>query len=357
MHGGAVVRAAGACTGRDALEGAQMPYIDHRTLVTGFHEPARTLVNRRAGAADGVAMEWVRRLGLATGPVQERLAALDLGTATGAALPDVGLAELRLAQQARYWFALLEDRVDGAADAVEVIRAARAGAAAAFAGRPAAADEPLSAGLADLCGELSRCCPPPARHRLGDRFLEYLDGLERRAGHAAAGSVPGLLEFVAMRRATSGVPAWAELLDAALGLHLPEEVRGHYLLREIVDCAADVSALGTDIRGYERQAADGQAGTNAVTVLAQAFGCPTGEAVVRALAMHRERQRALLAAERQLPGMLSRLGLAGTAADTGRLVSAVKAGVFGLHYWFACDTGRRDGTDLPRTRGALASCA
>jgi germacradienol/geosmin synthase len=332
-----------------------MPYVDHTTFLPGFHDPGEHVVNPLTPAAMDVSVAWLWRVGILANPAHERqLRSFDLGTINGAGVPDVGLDQLVITQKALIWFVLLDDQMDNArlSDPAARIRVVRDGVRAVFDHPERVPPDPFLAALADIWAELRVGCTEVARRRFADRLLEYFDGIERQAQYADAGSVPDLLEFLTMRRATVGMPAWAEFLDTALGLHVPDDVRDQYVLREIVECSSDIQGIGQDVRSFEKEELDGY-GCNIVPVLRKALGCSAAEAVARALAMHRERQHTLLRAERQLPRLMMRLGYADRTADACRFVWAVKAIAFALHYWFASPANRRYELDHPRVTGTF----
>jgi terpene synthase-like protein len=269
-------------------------------------------------------------------------------------VPDVEMDQLVIVQKAMSWFILIDDQMDNAdlPDPTAQIRGVRDGVRAVFDDPHLVPADPFLAALAGLWAELRPGCTEVARRRFTNRFLGYFDAIERQARYAAAGSIPDLLEFLNMRRNTVGMLAWAEFLDAALGLHVPDDVRDQYLLREIVDCSSDIQGIGQDVRSFEKEELDGYS-CNIVPVLRKAFGYSTEQAVERAMALHRDRQHTLLRTERQIPQLMLRLGYSDRLADASRFVWAVKGIAFSLHYWFASPENRRYDLDHPRVAGTF----
>jgi hypothetical protein len=332
-----------------------MPYIDHTAFLPEFHDTGEHLVNPLTPVAMDAAVKWLWRVGILAKPAHERqLRTFALDLINGAGVPDVALDQLVITQKGMIWFVLLDDQMDNAnlPQPAARIQAVRDGVRAVFDDPDRVPPDPFLAGLADMWAELRPGCTEVARRRFADRFLEYFDGIERQAQHASAGSVPDLLEFLTMRRATVGMPAWAEFLDAALDLHIPDDLREQYLLREIVECSSDIQGIGQDVRSFEKEELDGY-GCNIVPVLRKALGSSTGEAVERAMAMHLERQHTLLRAERQLPQLMMRLGYADRTADVRRYVWAVKAIAFALHLWLGSPVNHRYELDHPRVAGTF----
>jgi hypothetical protein len=332
-----------------------MPYIDHTVLVPGFHNPGEHVVNPLTPAAMDVTVAWLWRFGVLTEPAHERqLRSFDTATITGVNVPDAGLDQLVTVSKAMAWFILIDDQMDNPdlPDPAARIRAVRDGVRAVFDHPDVTPGDPFLATFADLWAELRPGCTEVARRRFADRFLEYFDAIERQAGYAGTGAVPDLLEFLSIRRATVGMPAWAEFLDAALGLHIPDDVRDQFLMREIVECSTEIQGIAQDVHSLEKEELDGY-GCNIVPVLRKAFGFSTAEAVDRAMTMHVERQHTLLRAEGQLPQLMLRLGYGDRMADARRYVYAVKAIAFALHYWFASPANRRYELDHPRVAGTF----
>ncbi|TWP53613.1 hypothetical protein FKR81_02265 [Lentzea tibetensis] len=331
-----------------------LPHIDHGVFLPGFHEPPGDVVNPLTPLALEEAVRWTRQLGIvATDAHEKQLRSFDLGTITGAGMPDADLGQLVLAHQGMFWFVLLDDQMDNAdlTDAPDRIRGIRDEAREVFAHR-STSDNPFMAGLASMWTELERGCGPIARQRLADRFLEYFDAIERQAQYSAEKDAPDLLEFITMRRATVGMPAWAEFLDSALGLHLPDQLREHYVMREIVECSTDIQGIGQDVHSFEKEELEGYR-CNIVPVLMDTFGYTTEQAVDRAMRMHRDRQLTLMRAEQQLPAVLDRLDLRDRTDDAMRFVAAVKGIAFALHYWFGSTANQRYDLDHPRVAGSF----
>ena len=332
-----------------------MPHIDHGVFVPGFYDLPEQVVNPLTPLALEAAIAWTRQLGIVANDTHEQqLRSFDLGTITGAGMPDADVDQLILAHKGMLWFVLLDDQMDNMdlSDAAGRIRAVRDQASAVFGSRERESDNPFIDGLDSMWQQLAAGCTAVARQRLADRFLEYFDAIERQASYSTTRDVPDLLEFLTMRRATVGMPAWAEFLDSALDLHLPDCLREHYVMREIVECSTDIQGIGQDIHSFEKEEREGYR-CNIIPILRDAFDYTTEQAVLRALTLHRDRQYTLLRAEHQLTGLLVRLGLPEWTAKAMRFVSAVKGIAFALHYWFGSAANRRYDLDHPRVAGTF----
>jgi hypothetical protein len=280
----------------------------------------------------------------------------DMGTITGASLPDASPEQLTILHKALCWFILTDDQMDSTrlTDAVGSIRTLRQGIRSVLNGSEtgAAVTSPHVQALADLWCTLQKSCTAHARHRFVMELLGYFDGIERQALYVQTGRVPDFLEFLAMRRATVGMPTWAEFLAAALHLHLPDPVRDHYLMREIIECSTDIQSIAQDIHSWEQEASEGHF-CNIIPVLMKAHECTSDQAIRQAFALHRERQHTLLRAEQEIPALMERLGYRDQLTQAMQFVRAVKGIAFALHYWFASPANRRYDLDRSHIDGSF----
>jgi germacradienol/geosmin synthase len=334
-----------------------MPYVDHRILTQGFFDPPPHVVNLHIAEADDEAIAWLWKHSILTHTRHEaQVRSFDIGTITGASLPDAGPECLALVHKGMCWFILIDDQMDSThlTDAVGSIRTLRQ-AIHSVLDRPqtaTAVTSPHVRALADLWSTLQEGCTAHARHRFVTQLLGFFDGIERQALYVQSGQGPDFLEFLAMRRATVGMPAWAEFLAAALHLHLPDPVRDHYLMHEIIECSTDIQAIAQDIHSWEQEELEGHF-CNIIPVLMTARGCTFEEAVQQAFALHRERQQTLLRAEREVPALMDRLGYRDQTTQALQFVRAVKGIAFAMHYWFASPANRRYDLDRPHVAGSF----
>lgn len=332
-----------------------MPNVDHRALTGRFFNPPRQVVNAHISDADEEAIAWLWKHGILTNAKQDaQLRSFDMGTITGASLPNADKECLTLVHKAMCWFILIDDQMDSTVltDAVGSIRLLRQETHAVLEGTQMRSASAHVQALADLWSTLRKGCPPNARRRFTTQLLGYFDGIERQALSVQTRQVPDFLEFLAIRRATVGMPAWTEFLAAALRLHLPDPVRDHFLMREIIECSTDIQGIAQDIHSWEQEELEGHS-CNIIPVLTAARGCTPQDAIQEAFVLHAERQDTLLRAERGVPALMDQLGYGDYTADAMQFVQAVKGIAFALHYWFASPANRRYDLNRPHVSGTF----
>ncbi|GAA0275034.1 hypothetical protein GCM10010302_10850 [Streptomyces polychromogenes] len=242
-----------------------MPRIDHSVFEPGIFEPGNPMVNPLTPAAYGAAVAWCRGVGILTSDAEEQqLHLYDLGTLVGSQLPDATLDQLVLAIEGMIWFTLRDNQWDNPAlpDPTEAIRATRNEVIGVCEQPGHVPADAFGAGFHHLWQALRAGSSPAALRRFRDGVVSYFEANERQTAHTTCKTVPELLEYITLRRATVGVPTWVELLVCNLGLQVPEPVRDHYLMREIVDCSSDIQGIGQDIISFEKEDSEASAATS-----------------------------------------------------------------------------------------------
>ncbi|MDF5758540.1 germacradienol/geosmin synthase [Spongiactinospora sp. TRM90649] len=194
---------------------------------------------------------------------------------------------------------------------------------------------PLERGLRDLWRRTAATMPPAVR----DRFAEGLADLSRsrlwELGNIVQGRLPDPVDYVEMRRKTSGADFSTALLGHAIGVELPDEVLWSAPVRALTECFADVVGLGNDLVSYRKEITEEGEFHNGVVIAGRFFDCGPGPAaaVVADLAAARLAQFERIAAD-DLPPLSDRLGLDARArAGLAAFTEALRRWMAGERVW------------------------
>ncbi|MEV4482294.1 terpene synthase family protein [Micromonospora coxensis] len=252
------------------------------TAVSALHEPP--FAARRHADTDEVATQslaWARDLGLVdAGARWHRLRRAAGAELAGRACPQAPTDRLRLLADLITWLFVMDDACDEDGLGAQPTRLAptvgvlldvldRLGDPAA---PPPAAAGPLGLGLHDVCRRVREQGRPGLLLRLVSQLREYLLALLWEAANRERRRVPGLAEYVQMRRHTGGARPSMTLTDLAYdGLPTPGRQVDPQVLA-LDDLSADLVCWCNDLfshRKERRVEADAQ---NLVTVIAAQHG-------------------------------------------------------------------------------------
>ena len=79
--------------------------------------------------------------------------------------------------------------------------------------------------------------------RFSKNCIDYIDATAREAGLRASCKWPSFEEYVQLRRLNGGVLPSFEMVEAALGFTIPQEVHNNDTFKELVFAAVDVICL------------------------------------------------------------------------------------------------------------------
>nr|WP_202448077.1 epi-isozizaene synthase [Streptomyces sp. SID2999] len=116
----------------------------------------------------------------------------------------------------------------------------------------------LVAAFADSVLRLYAFLPPAWNQRFARHFHEVIEAYDREFGNRVAGRVPGVEEYLALRRLTFAHWIWTDLLEASAGCQLPDAVRKNpafhraaLLSQEFAAWYNDLCSLPKEIAGDE----------------------------------------------------------------------------------------------------------
>ncbi|MFI9641242.1 terpene synthase [Micromonospora sp. NPDC051925] len=201
----------------------------------------------------------------------------------GRLYPDASEPDLRTVATMFTWFFLVDDACDGPGRlAPEQIRALRTGTLTLLHDGPRRRHPgfggPLRRLLVEAWRTPRRRMPARWRLRFADAVADHLDGSWREAVAKESGQVPGVAEYVALRRATSAAYVSYPLIEFVGGRALPDAVYHHPLLRRIGELGNDLLSWYNDIASMERDRVT-SGGHNLVLALAAERDVPVSEAV------------------------------------------------------------------------------
>ncbi|GLB42110.1 putative terpene synthase family, metal binding domain [Lyophyllum shimeji] len=98
---------------------------------------------------------------------------------------------------------------------------------------------------------------PGAQQRFIETFDFFFQSVTQQATDRAAGVIPDLESYIALRRDTSGCkPCWA-LIEYANNLDIPDEVMEHPIIRSLGEAANDLVTWSNDIFSYNVEQSKG----------------------------------------------------------------------------------------------------
>ncbi|KJA23141.1 hypothetical protein HYPSUDRAFT_138166 [Hypholoma sublateritium FD-334 SS-4] len=98
---------------------------------------------------------------------------------------------------------------------------------------------------------------PGTQQRFIETFDFFFQSVTQQASDRAAGVIPDLESYIALRRDTSGCkPCWA-LIEYAYNLDIPDEVMEHPVIRNLGEAANDLVTWSNDIFSYNVEQSKG----------------------------------------------------------------------------------------------------
>ncbi|SCE90959.1 Terpene synthase family, metal binding domain [Micromonospora viridifaciens] len=278
--------------------------------VSALREPPFPV--RRHAAVEVVAGQsagWVRELGLIDSPARlRRLAGAAPAELAARACPEAPAEGLRLLTDLICWLFVMDDACDedglGASPARLAPSVAELLAVLDRQGDPAApaptAGGPLGVALDDLCRRVRARQRPALLLRLVSELREYLLALLWEAANREHRRVPGVNEYVQMRRHTGGTRPSFTLTDLAYDGPPEEGRRADPALAALDALAADLVCWCNDVFSYDKERTGTPDAHNLVAAIVGEDGRDEAAALRRAaslfndgLAEYAEREAAL----------------------------------------------------------------
>jgi hypothetical protein len=120
-------------------------------------------------------------------------------------------------------------------------------------GAEPASDDPFARALADLSARLNECARGFQRARFVSAAQGYFLAQCREAVNRAQGVLPGLAEYMYMRRHSGAVPTCMSLIDVAGGFQLQAEEYDEPDVVALTAMAVDIACWANDIISYPKE--------------------------------------------------------------------------------------------------------
>lgn len=267
--------------------------------------PFPTECHPQVEAVERHTQDWVRQFQLVqAGSAFERFRAARFAWLNARAAARAEVADLELLTDWVVWIFLLDDHFDDGAFGRSPAHLDRwiAQYLAIFVG---AGDITITAGpTTNSLREWWARAQPRSTAAWRARFISvarnYFAGCQWEAQNRAQGHLPGMAEYVAMRRQTSALRTVFTLGELTEGVALPAEVLAHPTLRALADVANDAVAWFNDLVSLRKEI-ERDDPHNWARVFARETGCSTAAAVRCLAEAHNDRVRRYIALERALP--------------------------------------------------------
>ncbi|KAF9259336.1 terpenoid synthase [Marasmius fiardii PR-910] len=130
----------------------------------------------------------------------------------------------------------------------------------------------------DYWNRLIRTASPGTQQRFIETFDMFFESVTEQAQDRAAGVIPDLESYIALRRDTSGCKTSFVLIEYANNLDIPDEVMDHDLIRSLGEAANDLVTWSNDIFSYNVEQSKGDT-HNMIPVIMHEFGYDLQQAV------------------------------------------------------------------------------
>ncbi|WP_283138019.1 terpene synthase family protein [Rhizohabitans arisaemae] len=151
---------------------------------------------------------------------------------------------------------------------------------------PRPGDDLFVQALRDLRFRVGRCSSPEQFDRWRTTVKEYLFAQVWEAANREADIVPGLGDYLVMRRITGATYTCLALIDVAGGYRVPADVWHHPDVQALRDIACDLIGWDNDLLSYAKERGSDRARHNLVTVIMEHAGCSTQSAMDEVARMH-----------------------------------------------------------------------
>ncbi|HWO27051.1 MAG TPA: germacradienol/geosmin synthase [Kofleriaceae bacterium] len=233
-----------------------------------IYMPFRLRLNPLLDISRRNTIEWARRMGmtdvrpdvLGSGLwTEEQVAAYDFPLCCAGIYPEASGAALDLAAQWQTWGTYADDYFPAVYMAARDMAGAKLWVArlASFmpVGAPAA-PVPVTAverGLLDVWRRSTAALPVEVQRQLRRLVVEMLEGWVWELANHLQHRIPDPIDYVEMRRATSGAELMMVLRRLAPGGELPQALLATRSLRSLAHCAEDFAGLANDLFSYQKE--------------------------------------------------------------------------------------------------------
>ncbi|MFB6806122.1 terpene synthase family protein [Streptomyces sp. NPDC056387] len=137
---------------------------------------------------------------------------------------------------------------------------------------------PLVRGFIDLCDRILAGMSTGTAARYRAHVPLMLHSLDQEAGNRGARRRPSVQEYILMRRHSSQLLPMMDMVEAGLGIDLPQHVHDHPAFQAVVESAVDIISWGNDVFSLPKEHACGD-NNNLVSLISSWEGCSLPDAV------------------------------------------------------------------------------
>ncbi|MFF4293674.1 terpene synthase family protein [Streptomyces vinaceus] len=158
---------------------------------------------------------------------------------------------------------------------------------------------PLVNGFIELCDRILDGMSPGTAARYRTHVPQMLDSLDQEAGNRGATRRPSVQDYILMRRHSSQLLPMMDMVEAGLGIDLPQSIHDLPAFQAVAESAVDIISWGNDVFSLPKEHACGD-NNNLVSLIASWEGRSLPEAVRSVEERIQVRIEDYVAAERQL---------------------------------------------------------
>ncbi|MEU5806188.1 terpene synthase family protein [Streptomyces sp. NPDC047718] len=251
--------------------------------VPDFHLPFGNAKHPHAALANAEATSWAVRHELVTDAV-DQFAGIGFGHLAGRVSGDVPYETVVLLAEWMAWSFVLDDQHD------HLIRNGQlaawrpvVGAITEYLGtgridHAPARGNPLVRGFTELCDRILAGLSEPAAARFRAHFRLVLGSLDQEAGNRRADGRPTVEEYVLLRRHSAQLLPMMDMVEAGLGIDLPQRIHDLPELRDLVASALDVIGWENDVFSLPKEHSCGD-NNNLVSLTATWERCSLDDAL------------------------------------------------------------------------------
>ncbi|OKK22032.1 lyase [Streptomyces sp. CB00455] len=251
--------------------------------VPDFHLPFGNSKHPQAARANADATSWVVRHELVTDAV-DQFAGIGFGHLAGRVSGDVPYETVVLLAEWMAWSFVLDDQHDhlirtGELEAWRPV----AGAITEYleTGRTTQAPgrrNPLVCGFIDLCDRILAGMSEGTAARYRAHVPLMLGSLDQEAGNRGTGGLPSVQDYILMRRHSSQLLPMMDMVEAGLGIDLPQRIHDLPGFQSLIASAVDVISWGNDVFSLPKEHSCGD-NNNLVSLISLREGRSLPEAV------------------------------------------------------------------------------
>ncbi|MET9885661.1 terpene synthase family protein [Streptomyces sp. NPDC006430] len=221
--------------------------------VPDFHLPFGNSKHPQAARANAESTSWALRHELVVSQAADQFAGIGCGHLAGRVSGEVPYDRIVLLSEWMAWSFVLDDQHDhlirtGDVAAWRPVREAITQYLATGRTNTASARRnPLVNAFVDLCDRILAGMSEGTAARYRAHVPLMLGSLDQEAGNRGAGGRPTVQDYVLMRRHSSQLLPMMDMVEAGLGIDLPQHIHDLPAFQALVESAVDIISWGNDV--------------------------------------------------------------------------------------------------------------